>query len=50
MSHFWEKEIPKGYYDKAISFDKKSKYDTQSNCTKLLSNQLVIKQKTAKYF
>lgn len=31
MSHFWEKEIPKGYYDKAISFDKKSKYDTQSN-------------------
>ncbi len=31
MSYFWENEIPEGYYDKAISFDQKSIYSTQSN-------------------
>ena len=31
MSYFWENEIPEGYYDKAISFNEKSHYSTQSN-------------------
>ena len=48
MSHFWEKEIPKGYYDKAISFDKKSKYDTQSNWHKTTFESISNKTKNSK--
>ena len=31
MSNFWKNEVPKGYYDTSILFDKKSKRNIQSN-------------------
>ena len=31
MSNFWKNEVPKGYYDTSILFDKNSKRNIQSN-------------------
>ena len=31
MSNFWKNEVPKGYYDTSILFNKNSKRNIQSN-------------------